>query len=170
LQISVSIGELGRRVPGPIVLLCVLDSRVFMAVRQQSVHVADIVVIQTQFRFQFQLLCLWTTPPSARDICTLFNSRIGFPTCSCVKRGLLWVGLAVGGRELLEIDLGMWFGYTLRRHHLVVVVTVASARTNINVSHIGARLPLPGSLALGAQQGKLDADLRTSALLGTPSV
>jgi hypothetical protein len=34
-----------------------------------------------------------------------------------------------------------------------------------------ARLPLHGSLALGAQHGKLDADLlRTFALLGTPSV
>jgi hypothetical protein len=53
--------------------------------------------------------------------------------------------------------------------HLVVDVTVTSARTNTNVPHI-ARLPLPGSLALGAQHGKLDADLRTSALLGTPSV
>jgi hypothetical protein len=33
--------------------------------------------------------------------------------------------------------------------------------------------PTPGpscTLALGAQQGKLDADLRASALLGTPSV
>jgi hypothetical protein len=34
---------------------------------------------------------------------------------------------------------------------------------------MGARLPLPGSLALGAQQGKPDANLRISALLGTPS-
>ena len=32
------------------------------------------------------------------------------------------------------------------------------------------RLPLLGSFALGAQHSKLDADLRTSALLGTPSV
>jgi hypothetical protein len=54
--------------------------------------------------------------------------------------------------------------------NLVVDVTVTSARTNANVPRIGARLPLPGNLALGAQQGKLDADLRTSALLGTPSV
>jgi hypothetical protein len=53
---------------------------------------------------------------------------------------------------------------------LVVDVTVSSARTNTNVPRIGARLPLPGSLALGAQKGKLDADLRNSALLGTPSV
>jgi hypothetical protein len=54
--------------------------------------------------------------------------------------------------------------------HLVVDVTVTSARTNINVPRSCARLPLPGSLALGAQHDKLDADLRTSALLGTPSV
>jgi hypothetical protein len=53
---------------------------------------------------------------------------------------------------------------------LVVDVTVTSARTNTNVPRIVARLPLPGSLALAAQHGKLDADLRTSALLGTPSV
>jgi hypothetical protein len=49
-------------------------------------------------------------------------------------------------------------------------VRVASAHTNANVPHIDARLPLPGSLALGAQHGKLDADLHTPALLGTPSV
>jgi hypothetical protein len=54
--------------------------------------------------------------------------------------------------------------------HLVVDVTVTSARTNTNVPRIGARLPLPRSLALGARHGKLDADLRTSALLGTPSI
>jgi hypothetical protein len=35
---------------------------------------------------------------------------------------------------------------------------------------IGARLPVPGSLASRAQHGKLDAELRTSALLGTPSI
>jgi hypothetical protein len=53
--------------------------------------------------------------------------------------------------------------------HLVVDVTDTSARTNTNVPRIGARPPLPDSLALGAQHGKLDADLRTSALLGTSS-
>jgi hypothetical protein len=31
------------------------------------------------------------------------------------------------------------------------------------------RLPLFGSLALGAQHGKLDAELSSSTLLGTPS-
>jgi hypothetical protein len=55
-------------------------------------------------------------------------------------------------------------------HHHLVDVTATSARTNTNVPRIGARLPLPGSLALGAQHGKLDADLRTYALIGTPSV
>jgi hypothetical protein len=54
--------------------------------------------------------------------------------------------------------------------HLIVDVTVTSARTNTNVPRVGARLTLPGSLALGAQHGKLEADLRTSPLLGTPSV
>jgi hypothetical protein len=54
--------------------------------------------------------------------------------------------------------------------HLVVDVTVTSARTSTNVPRSGARLLLPDSLALGAQQGKIDANLRTSALLGTPSV
>jgi hypothetical protein len=54
--------------------------------------------------------------------------------------------------------------------HLVVDVTVTSALTNTNVPRICARLPLPGNLASGAQHGKLDADLRTSTLLGTPSI
>jgi hypothetical protein len=53
---------------------------------------------------------------------------------------------------------------------LLVDLTFTSARANTSVSSIGARLTLPGSLALGAHYGKLDADLRTSALLGTPSV
>jgi hypothetical protein len=42
--------------------------------------------------------------------------------------------------------------------------------TNTNVPRIGARLPLFGSLTLGAQHDKLDADLRTYAMLDTPSV
>jgi hypothetical protein len=41
--------------------------------------------------------------------------------------------------------------------HIVVDVTVTSARTNTNVARIGARRPFPGSLALGAQHGRLDA-------------
>jgi hypothetical protein len=54
--------------------------------------------------------------------------------------------------------------------HFVVDVTVTSARTNTNVPRIGARLPLPGNLALGAQHSILDADLRiTYTLLGTLS-
>jgi hypothetical protein len=64
----------------------------------------------------------------------------------------------------------VWLDITAPHRHLVVDVTVTSARTNTNVPHISAPLPLSGSLAWGAQQAKLDADLRTSALLGTPSV
>jgi hypothetical protein len=127
-----------------------------------------------------QMPCLWTTSPSARSLSESFSSTIGLSTylkSSCLKRGLLrgdtcgWRS-AVSGRVLLEIDLAMWFvrlqGSTPSYHD--VDVTVTSARTNTDILHKGARLPLPGSLALGAQHGKLDADLRTSTLLGTPSV
>jgi hypothetical protein len=65
----------------------------------------------------------------------------------------------------------VWLNFMdLHRHLVIVYVTVTSARTNTNAPHIGACLPLPDNLALGAQHGKLDADLSTSALLGTPSV
>jgi hypothetical protein len=47
------------------------------------------------------------------------------------------------------------------QYHLVVAVTVISARTNANVSHArSARLPLPGSLALGAHKA---SSMRTSS-------
>jgi hypothetical protein len=64
----------------------------------------------------------------------------------------------------------VWLDFMAPHRHLVVDVTVTSARTNTSVLRIGARLPLHGSLALGAKHYKLDADLRTYALLGTPSV
>jgi hypothetical protein len=74
----------------------------------------------------------------------------------------------------MMVRQGMITSTTIRifvpHRHLVVDVTVTSARTNTNVPRIDARLPLPGNIALGAQHGKLDADLRTFALLGTPSV
>jgi hypothetical protein len=50
------------------------------------------------------------------------------------------------------------------------MMTVICARKKTSVPEIGARLPLPDSLTLEAQPCKLDADLRTSALLGIPSV
>jgi hypothetical protein len=59
------------------------------------------------------------------------------------------------------------FGGNVRRESMQ---RFTAARTNTNVPRISARLPLHGSLVLGAQNGKLDADLRTSPLLGTPSV
>jgi hypothetical protein len=64
----------------------------------------------------------------------------------------------------------VWFDFMTPLRHLVVDVTVTSARTNTNIPRIGARLPLPGSLALEARHGKVDADLCTSALLVAPSV
>jgi hypothetical protein len=64
----------------------------------------------------------------------------------------------------------VWLDFMAPHRHLVVDVTVTSARTNTNVPHICAHLPPPCSLALGARHSKLDADLRTSALLATPSV
>jgi hypothetical protein len=64
----------------------------------------------------------------------------------------------------------VWFDFVAPHRHLVVYMTVTSARTNTNVPRIGARLPLSGSLALGAQESKIDADPRTCALFGTPSV
>jgi hypothetical protein len=64
----------------------------------------------------------------------------------------------------------VWLDFIAPHPHLVVDVTVTNARTNTNVPRTCARLPLHGTLALGAQHGKLDADLRTFALLGTPSV
>jgi hypothetical protein len=64
----------------------------------------------------------------------------------------------------------VWLDFIAPHCHRLVDATVTSARMNTNVPRVGACLPLPGRLALGAQHGKLDADLRTSALLGTPSV
>jgi hypothetical protein len=57
----------------------------------------------------------------------------------------------------------VWLDIWARHRHLVVDVTVASSRTNTNVPKISARFPFPGSLALEAEHGTLDADLRTSA-------
>jgi hypothetical protein len=64
----------------------------------------------------------------------------------------------------------VWLDFMAPHRNLIIDVTVTSARTNTNVPRIGVRLPLHGSLALGAQHSKLDANLRTSVLLGTPSV
>jgi hypothetical protein len=52
LQIGVPIGVHGRRVPGPIVLLSVLDGTALMTVRHQSVEFAEISMIQFIYQFQ----------------------------------------------------------------------------------------------------------------------
>jgi hypothetical protein len=44
-----------------------------------------------------------------------------------------------------------WSDFMAPHRHLDVDVTVTSARTNTSVPRIGARLPLLGNLALGAQ-------------------
>jgi hypothetical protein len=64
----------------------------------------------------------------------------------------------------------VWLDFMAPHRQLVVDMTVTSACTNTSVSQIGARLLLLGNLALGYERGKPDADLRTSAVLGTPSV
>jgi hypothetical protein len=64
----------------------------------------------------------------------------------------------------------VWLDFVAPLRHIVDDVTVTTARTNSNIPRIDDRLPLPGILASRAQQGELDADLRTSALLSTPSV
>jgi hypothetical protein len=56
LQIGVSIGVIGRRVCGPLVLLSVLDCRVSMTVIQQSVQFADTCCNTIQFIYAV-LLC-----------------------------------------------------------------------------------------------------------------
>jgi hypothetical protein len=43
-----------------------------------------------------------------------------------------------------------WLDFLAPHRHHVVDVTATSARTNTNVPRIGARLPLPCSLGLGA--------------------
>jgi hypothetical protein len=63
-----------------------------------------------------------------------------------------------------------WLDFAAPHKHLVVNVTVTNGRMNSNVPAVGASLPQPGSLAMGAQQAKLDADLRTSFPLGTPYI
>jgi hypothetical protein len=64
----------------------------------------------------------------------------------------------------------VWLDFMAPHRPLVANVTVRSARTNTNVPRVGDCLPLSGSLALGAQHSKLDADLRIPAFLDTPSV
>jgi hypothetical protein len=54
--------------------------------------------------------------------------------------------------------------------HMVIDVTVTSARTSSNDPAVDAPRPLPGTLATRAQHAKLDADLRNASCLGSPSI
>jgi hypothetical protein len=107
------------------------------------------------------------------------NPRSGLSTClksSNLKRGLLngsTCGWSSAGfsLELLDIDMGCSVvGLHGPRRHRLVDEMVTSARTNTIIPPACARLPFPGSLAFGTNHGKLDADLRTFALLRTPFV
>jgi hypothetical protein len=77
-----------------------------------------------------QHLCLWITSPGIRALGTSFNSTMGLSTClknSCSNRGLLSGGTCgcrstVLGRELLEIDAGVWSGYTLGLHAVILLL------------------------------------------------
>jgi hypothetical protein len=63
----------------------------------------------------------------------------------------------------------VWLDFAASYKHVVVHVTVTSARTDSIVPAVGAPLPLHGTLAMESEQSKLDVDLRTSSCLGTPS-
>jgi hypothetical protein len=65
----------------------------------------------------------------------------------------------------------VWLDLAAPHNKLPVAdVTVAVARTNSDVTAVGAALSLLGSLVMGAPQAKMDVDLRTSSSLGTPSI
>jgi hypothetical protein len=61
----------------------------------------------------------------------------------------------------------VWLDFMAPHRHLVADVTVISARTNTNAPRGGARFPLPGSLALGAQHSNLDVQ-PTTKKIGRP--
>jgi hypothetical protein len=128
-----------------------------------------------------QVLCLWTTFPGA---CALawYAIQLHDRVVHVLDEFILEAG-ATKGRNL-RLDVRRIrsgasrhrLGDVVRLHfkspyrRLVVEVTVTLARTNMSVPQLGARLPLPCSLAMGAQHGKLDVELDTSTLFGSPSV
>jgi hypothetical protein len=115
--------------------------------------------------------------------CSWYVTQLHDRIVHVLEESMLEAGATTKGRDLrLEVrrirsgasrvrpgDVA-WLDFMAPHRHLVVYVTVKSARSSTNVPRISARFPLPGSLALGAQHGKLYADLRTSALLGTLSI
>jgi hypothetical protein len=105
-----------------------------------------------------RMLCLYTISPGARALGMSFSATIELSPClnssSCLKRGLLRGGTygwrsAVFGRELRFGDV-VWLDFRAPHRYRLIDVTVTSARTNTGVPEIGARLPLPGSIVLGA--------------------
>jgi hypothetical protein len=64
----------------------------------------------------------------------------------------------------------VWLDFPAPHKHMTVDVTATSACTNSIVLAVGVPLPVSGRLALGAEQAKLDADIRTLSALGAPSI
>ena len=64
----------------------------------------------------------------------------------------------------------VWLNFSQPHRHLVVDVTVTSARTNTMAARSRVHRPAPGALGLIAQLGKFDRDVQISARAGTPSV
>jgi hypothetical protein len=63
----------------------------------------------------------------------------------------------------------VWLDFAATHKHLVIDVTITTARTISNVQIVGAPLPLPRRVAIGrAQQAELDYDLCTLSSRGTP--
>jgi hypothetical protein len=116
--------------------------------------------------------------------CSHYTIRLHDRTVHIVAESMAESGRLRGGTFIWVEVCRIWLGESRDRHwdvvwlddaaphkHMVVNITVTtSARTNSKVPTVGGPLPLPGGLAPGAQQSKLDADIHTSPSIGTPSI
>jgi predicted DNA-binding ribbon-helix-helix protein len=64
----------------------------------------------------------------------------------------------------------VWLDFAAPHEHLIVDVTATIAPTNYIVPAVVGSFPLFGSMAMRAQQAKLETDLRTSSSLGMPFI
>jgi hypothetical protein len=104
MQVGVSIGVHGRRIPGPIVLLSVLYGRVLMAVTHQWVQFANIVVVQFQFRLSVANAETSTSEGKVsrdRAVCSLFDRAAGTqPARATARRFMGSISKVKRGSEL----------------------------------------------------------------------
>jgi hypothetical protein len=84
----------------------------------------------------------------------------------------LWLELChvYGARSQARPGDVAWLNFSRPNRHLVVDVTIPSARTNTNLTRSRTHLPVPGALGLAAQQAKFDRDVQASTRTGTPPV